>query len=130
MTRWELTGDCRTGHVAGTHTRGDRLTLTLRFDGDRSDAMLALVEKLDGAGWAMHVRGTTGGQLAAAAVVTATRTGNVLNVVAVIDDTDALEAGDSYVFDVEAAGGTVGVATFLPGSTIYVEPDVTREEGS
>lgn len=126
MTRIELIGNCRKGRLAVTHTRGDPLTVTFRVDGDRSAANLALVEALDGVDCGAQIRATPDGSVVAEMTVTVSRVGNVLNGAAVLTDSEALEAGDTYVFDVEPAG----MGTLFSGSTIYVEPDVTRETGS
>lgn len=117
---------CESEPATITHVRGDRYSVTLRFNGDRSDGLLALVDSLDGATWASDVKDSAG-ELVGSCEFTAVRVGNVLTVVAFIDDTEALVVGETYSTDVQATGGGVGRKTWLPGAQIYVVGDVTGD---
>lgn len=108
------------------HVRGDRLTVKLTFNGDRSEGLLALVDALDGATWASDVKNSAG-ELVGSCEVTAVRVGNVLTVLAIMDDTEALEAAKTYSTDVQATGDAIGRKTFIPGTQVYVTGDVTAD---
>lgn len=126
--------DCTDGPPTISHVRGDRLTVTLRFDPDSPNVtdragMLELVDALEDADWTGDVKNTAG-TVIASFDVTAVRVGDVLTVVAVIDDTEALAANGNYPTDLQARGDTIGRKTFLAGATIFVTGDVTADGGS
>ena len=62
--------------------------------------------------------------------VTQTIDGDVGTWTFVVDDTTELLAGNLYYFDLQIASGDLAPYTYLPGSTIFVAPDVSREVGS
>lgn len=113
-------------------TRGDRLALVLRIDGASSDAAAERLAAWTGADWLAHVRDDAASDDSPLAEfeVTEEITGDVGMWTFAIDDTDALEAAGQYPFDLQINSGPLAPYTYLSGSTIIVEQDVSREVGS
>lgn len=116
------------GAVDVTITRGDRVAIPMRT------RVPERVAAWTGADWLAQVRRTADSTEVVAAFTATESTEtvdgvDVLTVLFVVDG-DTSDWSGSYVLDFQLASGPGSPYTYLPGSTIFVAPDASREEGS
>lgn len=112
-------------HVHVTHTRGDRLAIVLRIDGSVSDAAAARLAAWSGADWLAQVRRTPDtADPVATFSVSEVVDGDVGLWTFVVDETAGMDG--SYVFDFQIDSGPLAPYTYLAGSTLDIDPDVSR----
>lgn len=123
--------ECANEALPVTLTRGDRLAIPVEILGTDSAADAARLAAWTGADWLAQVRATHDSvDVVAEFEVTEVIEDDLGLWTFVIEDTDALEVGETYVFDFQIASGGLAPYTYFPGSTIYVAADVSREVGS
>lgn len=127
----ELPDGC-SDRLVVTLTRGDRLAIGVRINGATSDAAAERLAAWTDAEWVAQVRADAAddGAPVAEFEVAQEISGDVGLWTFVVDDTDALEAGGSYVFDFQINSGPLAPYTYFAGSSLLVEQDVSREVGS
>lgn len=115
--------DAQSQALRFTATRGDRIAIVWRIDGNRSDALDALVDALDGATWLAQIRDAED-TLIATFTATQTLVSNVLTITFALDDSTDLEVDTEYFTDFEVHDDSpMAPYTFADGSTIEVTQD-------
>lgn len=116
-------------------TRGDPFALVLKVDPSRNAAAAVLFDALADRTWLAQVRARP--ETAGSALVTLTKSEEVIDdadnpddgkrvIVFACDDSSALAGGRTYYVDAQVLDGPMAGDTFLDGSTIVVNQDVSQ----